>query len=158
MRFLVVRSLLSHTHIVLLQLKKDYLAGLADTFDLVIIGANIGSGSRTGFYGSYHLACYDVESSTYQAVCKFGTGLKVKEGDGGSVSLQTLYNLLEPHKLAQKKAYYDVSSKESADVYFEPVVVVEVKAADLTVSPEYPAAKGLVRCLLLPSLCVGSHL
>ena len=42
------------------------------------------------------------------------------------------------------KSYYNTSESISPDHWFEPVQVWEVKAADLSVSPVYPAAAGIV--------------
>ncbi|GAA5916219.1 uncharacterized protein JCM6883_000694 [Sporobolomyces salmoneus] len=119
-----------------LKLKKDYLQGVGDSFDLVVIGGDYGRGKRTNVYGAFHLACYDPESATYQAICKLGTGFSEEQ-------LKQHWDTLHPLELSQKKGYYDVGTAKAPDVYFEPKVVWEVLAADLSLSPVYSAARGL---------------
>lgn len=119
-----------------MQLKKDYLAGVGDSFDLVVIGGYHGRGKRTSVYGAFLLACYDPESESYQAITKIGTGFSEE-------MLESHYKFLHPLEIPNKKPYYDLGDAKP-DVFFEPKVVWEVLAADLSLSPVYSAAKGLV--------------
>ncbi|SNX83711.1 probable CDC9 - DNA ligase I [Melanopsichium pennsylvanicum] len=119
-----------------LKLKKDYLAGTGDSLDLVVIGGYYGKGKRTNVYGAFLLACYDSDSETYQTICKIGTGFS--EAD-----LESHYRALKELEISGKKGYYDVGEAKP-DVYFEAKIVWEVLTADLSLSPVYTAAKGLI--------------
>ena len=121
-----------------LKVKKDYVDGLTDSFDLVPIAGYYGKGKRTGTYGAYLLACYDEESEQYQAITKIGTGFSDE-------ALQQHATFFDQHKLDAVPNYYnfDPSAKEP-DQWFEPCQVWEVMAADLSISPVYTAAAGHV--------------
>ena len=120
-----------------LKLKKDYLEGLADTLDLVVIGGFYGKGKRSGNYGGYLLACYDEDNEEYQAICKLGTGFKDED-------LEQQKKFFETHIVSKAKSYYNCDESIKPDVWFEPVQVWEVKCADISLSPVYRAAIGLV--------------
>ena len=116
-----------------LKLKKDYLEGLGDSFDLVPIGAYHGKGKRTGVYGAYLLACYDPDTEEYQSVCKIGTGFSEED-------LDTLAKGLNEHIIPEKSSQYNVSDSLECDVWFDAVQVWEVKAADLSKSSAHRGA------------------
>uniref|UniRef100_K9IN99 DNA ligase n=1 Tax=Desmodus rotundus TaxID=9430 RepID=K9IN99_DESRO len=120
-----------------LKLKKDYLNGLGDTLDLVVIGAYLGRGRRAGRYGGFLLACYDEDSEGLQAICKLGTGFSDEELEEHHRNLQALV-------LPTPRSYVQADGAVAPDHWLEPRMVWEVKCADLSLSPIYPAARGLV--------------
>ncbi|XP_056149207.1 DNA ligase 1 [Lampris incognitus] len=120
-----------------LKLKKDYLDGVGDTVDLCVIGAYLGKGKRTGTYGGFLLACYDDDNEEFQSVCKIGTGFKDED-------LEQHYKFLKEHILPNPRAYYRVDQSAEPDVWLDAMQVWEVKCADLSLSPIYKAAMGLV--------------
>jgi DNA ligase 1 len=119
-----------------IKLKRDYRTELSDTLDLVVVGALYGRGRRAGVYGALLLAAYDAETDTFQTVCKCGTGFSDAE-------LAALPERLAPLVTPEPAARVDV--RRSADVWFEPAMVVEVLGAELTLSPNHTAGWGKVK-------------
>lgn len=58
-----------------LKLKKDYLAGMADSADLVVLGAYYGSGAKGGLLTTYLCCVYDPATKTFKTTCKASGGL-----------------------------------------------------------------------------------
>lgn len=116
------------------QIKKDYLSGVGDSLDLVVLGAYYGKGKRTSVYGAFLLACYNASTDTYETVCNIGTGFSEQV-------LEDLYAQLSQITIARPKPFYSHSAggQHQPDVWFEPRYVWEVKTADLTLSPRYKA-------------------
>ena len=119
-----------------IKLKRDYRTELADTVDLVVVGAYAGRGRRRGTYGAVLLAAYDPETETYQTVGRCGTGFSDAE-------LAALPARLAPHIRTQRPARVD--SRVPADLWFEPSAVVEVLSAELTLSPNHTAGWGQLK-------------
>ncbi|GCB28212.1 DNA ligase 1 [Aspergillus awamori] len=118
-----------------LKVKKDYLSGVGDSLDLVVLGAYHGRGKRTSVYGAFLLAAYNSSTQTYETICNIGTGFS-------EAVLEEFYNALSPLTIDRPKPFYSHSNvpKDQPDVWFEPRLVWEVKTADLTLSPRYKAA------------------
>jgi DNA ligase-1 len=105
--------------------------------DLVVVGGYYGKGKRTNVYGAFLLACYDSDSEEFQTICKIGTGFSEEV-------LQSHYNVLKPLEMTKVRGDVKVGGAKP-DIWFEPKIVWEVLAADLSMSPIYTAAQGLVR-------------
>jgi DNA ligase-1 len=118
------------------KLKREYRSDLADTLDLVIVGALHGRGRRTGRYGALLLAAYDPEADMFKSATKVGTGFTDEH-------LEQFYSNLEQHVLQHRHAR--VESGMEMDVWFEPAIVIEVVASEITLSPSHTAAMDSVR-------------
>ena len=119
-----------------LKLKKEYRNELGDSLDLVVVGGFFGKGRRTGIYGTLLLAVYDDRNDAFASVCKVGTGFTDED-------LDRLYQILHPKITIRKSARID--SEMRADVWFEPEVVIEIVASEITQSPIHRAAWGMIK-------------
>ena len=119
-----------------IKLKRDYRTELADTVDLVVVGAYAGRGRRRGTYGAVLLAAYNPDAELYQTVGRCGTGFSDAE-------LAALPARLAPLIRAERPARVD--SRVPADVWFEPSLVLEVLSAELTLSPNHTAGWGQLK-------------
>jgi DNA ligase-1 len=116
--------------------KRDYKSEMTDAVDLVAVGAFHGRGKRAGAYGALLLAAYDPDGDTFETVTKCGTGFTDED-------LAKLPKMLEKHKISHK--HPRVQSIFEADVWFEPVVVIEILGAEITLSPIHTCAVNVVR-------------
>jgi len=119
-----------------LKLKREYRNELGDSLDLVVIGAFFGRGRRTGRYGTLLLATYDDDQDMFTSICKVGTGFTDED-------LDQLYQILSDKVTIKKNPRID--SEMEADVWFEPDLVVEVVASEITLSPIHKAAKDIIK-------------
>lgn len=152
-----------------LKVKKDYSSSF-DTLDLVPVAAWHGQGRKAKWWSPILLACRNEETGQLEAVCKCisgftdtfykanrleyddGSGEGGDEGEGGDMHDETggLGNDEDEEKTHKK--YKNIRRTKPSfveyggrpDVWFEPKEVWEMAFADITLSPTYTAAIGLV--------------
>jgi DNA ligase-1 len=116
--------------------KRDYKSEMTDTVDLVVVGAFHGRGKRTGTYGALLLATYNHEADVFETITKLGTGFTDED-------LKKLPQLLR--KLVLPRRPSRVMSTLEADVWFDPKIVLEVRGAEVTLSPIHVCALDSIR-------------
>ncbi len=119
-----------------LKLKREYRNELGDSLDLVVIGAFFGHGRRTGRYGTLLLATYNDKEDTFPSICKVGTGFTDE-------NLDQFFQILSDKVTLKKNPR--IKSKMEADVWFEPELVIEIVASEITLSPIHKTAENIVR-------------
>jgi DNA ligase-1 len=120
-----------------IKVKREYRSELADTLDLVIVGALYGRGRRVGKYGALLLAAYDEHQDLFRSVSKVGTGFTDQH-------LESFYNTLESLRIGHKSPRVD-TRMDQMDVWFEPKIVIEVIASEITLSPSHTAGLNSIR-------------
>ena len=100
--------------------------------DLVITGAEYGTGKRSGWLSSFILSCKGKENSEFLEIGKVGTGIKEKDEQEG-VSFNELNDLLKPI----------IIKEEGKDVKVKPKIIVAVTYQEIQNSPNYSSGWAL---------------
>lgn len=98
----------------------------AHTLDLVVLGAEWGSGRRRGTLSNLHLGAWDEATGVYVMLGKTFKGMTDEMLAWQTTALQEIE-----------------VSRDSHTVYVEPQLVVEIAFNDVQLSPQYPAGIGL---------------
>jgi len=121
-----------------LKVKKDY-ATSADTIDLIPVAGWHGQGRKAQFWSPILLACRNPSTGSLEVVTKCISGFT----DKFYIANKEKYSEGGDNTLGAKPSYVEYSAYEP-DVWFEPQEVWEMAFADITLSPTYTAAIGLV--------------
>jgi len=101
------------------------LKPIAESLDLVVVGAEWGTGKRAGWLSSFMLACVEPSKGAFLEIGKMGTGIKEKEEQG--TSFKELTRLLKPLIISEK----------GKEVRVKPKIVLEVGYEEIQSSPTY---------------------
>lgn len=100
-----------------------------ESLDLVIVGAEWGTGKRSGWLTSFVLACR--KGDKFLEIGKVGTGFKELEEEG--VSFEELTRRLKPF----------IIKEEGKEVRLKPEVIIEVEYEEIQKSPTYESGYAL---------------
>ena len=116
--------------------KREYTAGLSDSIDGVVVGGFQGRGRRAGRYGAFLLAVYNPKLDRFESFCKVGSGFD-------DAQLAEMPKRL--HRFEVDDRPPDVVTGVTPDRWIRPGVVLEVRGAELTLSPVHRAGLGAIR-------------
>ncbi len=103
-----------------------------ETLDLIIVGAEWGTGKRAHWLSSFDIACLDPETGEYVGIGKVGTGIKELEESEGA-TFEEMTKLLKPY----------IIHEEGKHVTIKPKLVVEVNYEEIQKSPTYKSGYAL---------------
>jgi len=116
--------------------KREYTAGLSDSIDGVVVGGFQGRGRRAGRYGAFLLAVYNPKLDRFESFCKVGSGFDDAE-------LAEMPGRLHRYEVDERPP--EVVTGVTPDRWIRPGVVLEVRGAELTLSPVHRAGLGAIR-------------
>ena len=120
-----------------LKVKKDYNSSSFDTIDLIPVGGWHGQGRKNAWWSPILLACRNPETGSLEVVTKCISGFT----DTFYKANKAKYAEDGPNVIS-RPSYVDYVGEPT--VWFEPQEVWEMAFADITLSPTYTAAIGLV--------------
>ncbi len=106
---------------------------IMETLDLVIIGAQWGTGKRAGWMGSFVLGCRDEESGEFLECGMMGTGVKEKKTEDDDITFKELTEMLRSH----------IVSEKGNMVTIRPKIVIETAYEEIQKSPNYSSGYAL---------------
>ncbi|AWR97336.1 ATP-dependent DNA ligase [Acidianus sulfidivorans JP7] len=115
-----------------IKFKRDYQSEMADTVDLVLVGAFYGKGKKGGKFSSFLMAAYNPDKDVFETVCKVASGFSDAELDDLQKKISELKRN-EPHPR--------VVSSMIPDVWLTPSLVAEIIGAEITISPLHTCCK-----------------
>ena len=116
--------------------KRDYTVGLSDSIDGAVVGAFQGRGRRAGKYGALLLAVYNPKRDRFESFTKVGSGFD-------DAALAELPKRLAKYESDERPP--EVETGLVPDRWMRPGLVLEVRGAELTLSPIHRAELGAVR-------------
>lgn len=125
-----------------LKVKKDYLlkGAIADTADLVILGAWFGTGKMGGQYSIFLMGCYDEKTEVWKTVTKVHSGLDDNEMEKMHKKLSPMMEKCDgkiPKWISLNRAM--IPNALAKAEYLDAMPVLEITGAEFTKSDTHTA-------------------
>jgi len=104
---------------------------IMETLDLVITGAEWGTGKRTSWLGTFILSCK--KGDEFLECGMMGTGIKEKKTEANDITFEDLTKQLKPY----------ITSEKGKEVRIRPKIVVEIAYEEIQKSPTYASGFAL---------------
>jgi len=118
-----------------IKFKRSYASKIDDTIDCLVMGYDFGKGKRTDFgMGAFLVGVLDPKKDMYVTVAKIGTGLTDDEW-------RELKNRTLRQSSEKQPARYEVDKLMDVDAWVKPLIVVEIRADEITRSPTHTAGR-----------------
>jgi DNA ligase-1 len=104
---------------------------IMETLDLVITGAEWGTGKRTSWLGTFILSCR--KGDEFLECGMMGTGIKEKKTEADDITFEDLTRQLKPY----------IKSEKGNEVTIKPKIVIEVAYEEIQRSPTYSSGFAL---------------
>lgn len=123
------------------KLKPEYMDGIGDTLDLLILGGLYGSGVRKGATISHFLLGVQKSPGVYWSIARVGSGYSDAELRTLQTMLQNYWRPYNPANPPKGIVLAETGIKDVPNVWIEPKYsrVLEVLAAQITPSEKYKA-------------------
>jgi DNA ligase-1 len=116
-----------------IKFKRSYSSKIHDTVDCLVMGYDTGKGKRTGFgIGAFLVGVYDEKEEAFKTVSKIGTGLTDDEW-------REMKSRCDKLQTKKKPSEYTIDKTMEVDMWVLPGIVVEIKADEITQSPNHTA-------------------
>ena len=120
-----------------IKFKRQEGTRISDSIDAVILGYYTGKGRRTELgMGAFLVGAYDPETDTYKTIAKVGTGLSDDEW-------RMLKKQCDLHSSHARPSQVICPDSLIPSVWVQPVLVCEIQADEITLSPLHAAGYAL---------------
>lgn len=124
-----------------IKLKPEYIDGIGDDLDLIIMGGYYGTGYRKGGTISQFLLGLKKSDKLFYSMCRVGSGFTDSELKNIQTMLKSFWKPFDLHRPPDCYRFHSHSLKDKPDVWIHPThsKIIQVKASQIIPTDKYMA-------------------